>query len=228
MLVKGCMLSNTFIRDGAILMTVQSLDREPHFCFTSSTQHQSGLDDVSLAFKALRGYLDQWDVCMQRQHLVFMHTYLEQTHRNLEVCSNYKFFCPLLLKSAFPCLILLDYFPKLSRNTSCVFVELVKKRWCAQCVMGSCCQHWTHHSRVHLIRPHSLCVRHTHSVSGCTIHLCTWTPAADLCRRAESDLQQLKHTHRQSGYRAERQWIRLLVKGRDVHSFRLKLPKFTP
>lgn len=61
------------------------------------------------------------------------------------------------------------------------------------------CWHCSHHSGVHLIRPHSLCVHRTHSVSWRTSHRYTWTPAAR-GREVESDLQLLRHmqTHSQS------------------------------
>lgn len=57
---------------------------------------------------------------------------------------------------------------------------------------GPCRGLYTHHSGVHLTRPHSPCVRHTHSPSGCTSRRCTWTAAAG-GRQAGSDLQHLKH-----------------------------------
>lgn len=60
------------------------------------------------------------------------------------------------------------------------------------------CWHCSHHSGVHLIRPRSLCVHHTHSVSWRRSHLHTWTPAAR-GRGVESGLQLLRHvqTHSQ-------------------------------
>ncbi len=60
----------------------------------------------------------------------------------------------------------------------------------------------SHHSCVHLIRPHSLCVRHRRSVAGCMSRQHTWAPAAH-GRRAESDLLHLKHVHTVYCYCAE-------------------------